>query len=67
MSLKAFHLFFISLAILLAFGCAVAEGLIYRDYDGAVHLAVAVSAGFFGLLLIAYEVWFLKKTRKLIL
>ncbi|MDP9291870.1 MAG: hypothetical protein M3O82_05850 [Verrucomicrobiota bacterium] len=67
MSLKAFHLFFISLAILLAFGCAVAEGLSYRDYDGTVHLLVAIASGLFGLLLIAYEVWFWKKTRKLIL
>lgn len=61
MSLKAFHIFFIILAILLAAGCA-AWGFVNE-------LAPAFGLTCSGLTaaLILYGVYFLKKSRKLIL
>ena len=61
MSLKAFHIFFIVLAILLAAGCAAwgfMNGLVPAFGYTCVGLAVA---------LLIYGGYFLKKSRKLIL
>ena len=61
MSLKAFHIFFIFLAILLATGCAVwgfANGV--APAFGVTCVAIAVT-------LAVYGIYFLKKSRKLIL
>lgn len=61
MSLKAFHILFIVLAILLAAGCAAwgfANGLDPAFGFTCAGLAVA---------LLIYGIWFLKKSRKLIL
>ena len=61
MSLKAFHIFFIIVAILLAAGCSA--------WGFANGMAAAFSftcAGLAGVLAI-YGVYFLKKSRKLIL
>lgn len=61
MSLKAFHIFFIVVAILLAAGCAA--------WGFANDMAPAFGftcAGLAGALLI-YGIYFLKKSRKLIL
>ncbi len=60
MSLKAFHILFILLAILLASGCAAwafVNGV--ELYFGVGSVVVAVG-------LVAYGVWFLKKSRHII-
>jgi Flp pilus assembly protein TadB len=56
MSLKAFHVLFITASVLLAFG--MAAWLRGRSPAGA---AAAVLVG---LALIGYEVWFLRKARR---
>jgi len=61
MSLRAFHILFIVLAILLAAGCAVwgfANGV--SPIFGVVCVLISVA-------LIIYGVYFLKKSRKLII
>ena len=61
MSLRAFHILFITLSALLASGCAwwaFANGA--APAFGIISAAVAVG-------LVVYGVYFLKKTRKLIL
>jgi hypothetical protein len=66
MSLKAFHLVFISAASLLAFGFGA---WLLREYgapDGrGSDLAFGLASLAVGLGLIGYEVYFLRKTRKL--
>ena len=57
MSLRAFHVVFISASVLLALGLA-------RWCLPAQPVGAAASAGT-ALALIAYEAWFLRKTRKL--
>ena len=61
MSLKAFHIFFIILAILLAAGCA-AWGFV----NGMAAAFSFTCAGLAGALAI-YGIYFVKKSRKLIL
>jgi hypothetical protein len=64
MSLKAFHIIFITAACAMSLGCGVWALVNYAGPDGRpVHLwsglgAVAVSIG-----LIVYECYFLKKTK----
>jgi hypothetical protein len=61
MSLKAFHIFFIVLAALLAAGCAAwgfANGL--PPAFGTTCAAIAVG-------LVIYGIYFIRKSRKLIL
>ena len=61
MSLRGFHIFFISLVVVLAFGI------------GATAMRVGFDAKFgmlcaaFGAALAIYGVWFIRKSRKLIL
>ncbi len=65
MSLKAFHVIFISAASALAFGCAVWALKNFWSPDGrTVDLLYGVAAGLAGAGLIAYERYFLKKLRK---
>ena len=61
MSLKAFHIFFIVLAMLLSAGCA-AWGLV----NGMALAFNLTCAGLSGALVI-YGIYFVKKSRKLIL
>ena len=64
MSLKGFHVVFVTASALLAFGfaawcvAAVAE-------PGALRLAAGAASVLAGLGLVAYEAWFLKKMRGL--
>jgi hypothetical protein len=61
MSLRAFHILFIFLAILMSVGCAwwaFANGIAPAFGTGCVVVAVA---------LVVYGVFFLKKSKKLIL
>jgi len=67
MSLRGFHIFFICISTLLAFGCALAEFTAYRENPVTIHLAVTACAAIAGIALIIYGVWFLKKSRSLIL
>ena len=57
MSLRAFHVLFISASVLLALGLG-AWCLPDHPVSAAAALAVALA-------LVAYETWFLRKTRKL--
>ena len=57
MSLKAFHLLFISISVLLALGMGW--------WCLPEHKAAAGLAGIVALLLVAYETWFMRKTRTL--
>jgi hypothetical protein len=56
MSLRAFHVLFISASVLLALMLA---RWCVPDHKGAAGAAVGVAIG-----LIAYETWFLRKTRR---
>ncbi len=64
MSLKAFHLVFITAASALAFGCAVWGLKNYWSPGGhTLDLLFGLGSLLAGLLLIVYERYFLKKTR----
>ncbi len=61
MSLRGFHIFFISLVTLFAFGMsATVFGL---GFDPRFGEALAG----FGVVAAGYEIWFIRKSRKLIL
>jgi len=65
MSLKAFHLVFITAAIVLAFGCGVWWVKEFASPEGRVmDLGFGLGAVVAGVALIAYELYFLKKLRK---
>ncbi len=65
MSLKAFHLVFITAATALAFGCAV-WGLkdFFSEGGGAWNLVFGLGALGAGVGLVLYERYFLKKLKK---
>lgn len=67
MSLKRFHLVFITAAALLAFGFGWLALSDYRQGEGIADLLVGSLASVAGALLVGYEVWFFRKSRKLIL
>jgi hypothetical protein len=60
-SLKAFHIFFIVLAILLAAGCAA------WGFASGMTLAFNITCAVLALLLTIYGIYFVKKSRKLII
>jgi len=62
MSLKAFHVVFISASVLLAFGFAA--WCLGASPDGP-HLTAAVGSVAGGFALAGYEAWFLRKMRRL--
>lgn len=66
MSLKYFHIVFVTITTLLAFGIAAWEYGNYRAFGGG-HLAGAVISAAVGVVMILYGIWFLKKTKRLIL
>jgi hypothetical protein len=61
MSLRGFHIFFITLVTLFSFGISAAVFALGYDHLFATLLAV------FGLIVAVYGVWFIRKSRKLIL
>jgi len=63
MSLKTFHLIFITAATLLAFGFGIWLVLNFKRDGGAWNLVFAVLSFAAGVGLILYERYFLKKTR----
>jgi hypothetical protein len=58
MSLKAFHLIFVTLLTTLSFGCAAWAFVAGRPVFGGIAVAV-------GILVIIYGVYFLKKLKKI--
>lgn len=65
MSLKTFHLIFVTAAILLALGCAAWAVQNYRAEGGLGNLLFGIGSALVGVALIVYERYFLKKTRGL--
>ncbi len=63
MSLKAFHIVFICLSILLAFGCAVWALITYSSGGSPTLLLAAAGAVICGIGLIIYGIRFLKKLK----
>jgi hypothetical protein len=63
MSLKAFHLVFITAATVLAFGFGVWLAKNYFSGGGVVNLLSALLSFGTGIGLIVYECYFLKKTK----
>jgi len=61
MSQRGFHIYYISLVTLLSF--AIAAAVFAAGYDPRFGKAVAA----FGVLMALYGVWFIRKSRKLIL
>ncbi len=60
MSLKVFHVFFILLTIVLAAGCAV------WAYVNQTAAAFGIGSAMTAVALVLYGLWFLKKSRKII-
>ena len=58
MSLKAFHLIFVTLLTTLSFGCAAWAFANGRTVFGAISIAA-------GILVIIYGIYFLKKLKKI--
>jgi len=67
MSLRFFHLFFITIAALMAFGCGYIEYSNYTAQHAPLHLAGIAGAAAVGAGLLVYGVFFYKKSKKLIL
>ena len=63
MSLKAFHLVFITAAILLSFGFGIWLAKNFFSTGGAGNLDSALLSFGAGIGLIVYELYFLKKTK----
>jgi uncharacterized membrane protein YfbV (UPF0208 family) len=60
MSLKAFHVLFILLATLLALGCSA------WSYVNQTAAAFGIVSALVAVTLVIYGIWFLKKSRKII-
>lgn len=67
MSLKGFHILFITLSILMAGACSAFGFINYRQQPSIVHLLWGILSLLVVMSLLWYGVWFLKKTRRLIL
>lgn len=67
MSLKYFHIFFITLSVILSWGTAAFEFQNYSGDKNLLNLGISVFAFAVGIGLLVYGAWFLRKTSKLIL
>lgn len=65
MSLKAFHVFFITLSVLLCLGVAGWNGSAYMTEGSASHLAQSIGWAVAGLGLAVYGVLFLRRYKAL--
>jgi ABC-type uncharacterized transport system permease subunit len=63
MSLKAFHVVFIAVSILLAFGFAAWEFQAYADSRGNADLAFGIGSALAGIALVVYGRYVLKKLK----
>ncbi len=64
MSLKGFHIFFISVATLGSLGFAGWAAREYHRVDGSANLVYAVGGLLFAGLLLGYGRWFLRKLKE---
>jgi hypothetical protein len=64
MSLKAFHVIFITAAVLLAFGFGVWMLKVHKDSEAASDFNLGVGSLVVGAALVVYEVYFLRKLKK---
>ena len=64
MSLKAFHVIFITAAVLLAFGFGAWMSNVHRDSQAASDFNMGVGSIVVGVALVIYEVYFLRKLKK---
>ncbi|RMD93559.1 MAG: hypothetical protein D6814_15490 [Calditrichaeota bacterium] len=64
MSLKAFHIIFIAVSILLAIGFGIWCMRAYSAASNSIYLAGSVLSLLFAVGLILYGIWFLKKLKK---
>ena len=67
MSLRAFHIIFIIFAMLLSFGFAAWAYENYQAQKEISELLLAIAGGVTGFGLIVYEIWFFRKSRRIIL
>jgi ABC-type uncharacterized transport system permease subunit len=65
MSLKAFHIVFVTASVLLAFGFAAWAFLNYADTRRIADLATGVGSVFSGVGLLVYGRYFLKKLKNI--
>ena len=65
MSLKAFHIVFITASVLLAFGCAAWSVVTYVDAGRAVDLIFGVGSALTGIGLILYGRYVLRKLKNI--
>lgn len=65
MSLKAFHVLFITASILLALGVGGYWLREWAGHEGVGYLVAGLGAVAVGLALIGYEAWFIRKARRL--
>jgi ABC-type uncharacterized transport system permease subunit len=63
MSLKAFHLIFVTASVLLAFGFAAWSLMNYAEAKQAVDLAYGIGSAVIGLGLVVYGRYFLRKLK----
>ena len=63
MSLKAFHVVFVTLSIALSVGFSIWALREYLDNRGAVFLGVVIGSIGFAVVLTYYGAWFLRKLR----
>ena len=64
MSLKAFHVIFITAAVLLAFGFGAWMLDMHKDSGAASDYNLGVGSLVVGVVLVVYEVYFLRKLKK---
>ncbi len=67
MSLKHFHILFVTISTLLVLWLAWLAWGMYRTQAGTLYLMLALLASASTIALVAYGVWFWKKMKKLIL
>ncbi len=67
MSLKYFHIVFITFSTLLTLGCAIGGYLSYRAQPNSTNLLVCLLSLLVSIALVTYGFWFWKKIKKIIL
>ena len=63
MSLKAFHVFFVTISLLLCVGFGVWAVRDYQASDNTTSLCLGVGSFLAAVVLVVYGVWFLKKLK----
>ncbi len=61
MTLRGFHIIFITLSVLLAFSLAAFEYVVYSQSKGMIDGVIALVSALFGLGMASYGVWFIRK------